>query len=73
MSITNHETTDGTHEECLGDDCVLIAGGGPVGLVLATILASYGVKSVLLERNETTTKYNSWSCGELLSEISNDA
>lgn len=35
---------------------VVIAGGGPVGLLLATVLAYYGVKSVLFERNETTTR-----------------
>ena len=47
----------GHDEERLDDDVVLIAGGGPVGLMLATTLAFYGVKSVILERNETTTKY----------------
>lgn len=36
---------------------VLIAGGGPVGMTLATVLAFYGVKSVVLERNETTTRF----------------
>ena len=44
------------HVERFEDDCVLIAGGGPVGLVLATILSYYGIKSVILERNATTTK-----------------
>jgi len=43
-------------EQTLPDDTVLIAGGGPVGLILATVLAYYGIKSVLLERNDTTTK-----------------
>ncbi|KAH8812864.1 FAD-binding domain-containing protein [Xylogone sp. PMI_703] len=43
--------------ERLDKDCVLIAGGGPVGLFLATVLAHYGVKSVILERNETTTRW----------------
>jgi FAD-dependent monooxygenase len=43
-------------EEALPHGSVLIMGGGPVGLILATILAYYGVKSVILERNETTTK-----------------
>jgi FAD-dependent monooxygenase len=42
--------------ETLSSNCVLIAGGGPVGLLLSVVLASYGVKSVLLERNQTTTK-----------------
>ena len=44
------------HVEYLKDDCVLIAGGGPVGLVLATVLSYYGIRSVILERNATTTK-----------------
>lgn len=43
--------------EVLSDGTVLIAGGGPVGLLLANVLAHYNVKSVLLERNQTTTKY----------------
>lgn len=42
--------------EILPQGTVLIAGGGPVGLTLATVLAFYGVKSVVLERNETTTR-----------------
>ncbi|KAH7110715.1 FAD-binding domain-containing protein [Dactylonectria macrodidyma] len=37
---------------------VLIAGGGPVGLLAATVLAHYGVRSVILERNESTTRDN---------------
>jgi 2-polyprenyl-6-methoxyphenol hydroxylase-like FAD-dependent oxidoreductase len=36
---------------------VLIAGGGPVGMTLALNLARYGVRSVLVERNRTTTKH----------------
>ncbi|TVY34893.1 FAD-dependent monooxygenase [Lachnellula occidentalis] len=43
--------------ETLSSDTVLIVGGGPVGLLLATVLAFYGVKTVLLERNQTTTKW----------------
>lgn len=42
--------------ETLSDDTVVIVGGGPVGLTLATVLAYYGVKSVLFERNQTTTR-----------------
>jgi FAD-dependent monooxygenase len=42
--------------EILPDDTVLIVGGGPVGLLLANVLAYYGVKSLVLERNNTTTK-----------------
>lgn len=36
---------------------VLIAGGDPVGLILARVLSYYGVKSVLFERNKTTTNW----------------
>ncbi|EPR15189.1 FAD-monooxygenase [Sphingobium indicum IP26] len=36
---------------------VLIAGGGPVGMSLALELAHHGVRSVLLERNPTTTTH----------------
>lgn len=36
---------------------VLIAGGGPIGLLLARVLSFYGVRSVLFERNKTTTKW----------------
>lgn len=43
--------------EILPQGTVLIAGGGPVGMTLATVLAFYGVKSVVLERNETTTRF----------------
>lgn len=42
--------------ETLEDDRILIAGGGPVGLVLAKVLSFYGVKSLILERNPTTTR-----------------
>lgn len=42
--------------EVLPEDSVLIVGGGPVGLLLATVLAHYEIKSVVLERNESTTK-----------------
>ncbi|MGH8595358.1 MAG: FAD-dependent monooxygenase, partial [Gammaproteobacteria bacterium] len=34
---------------------VLIAGGGPVGMTLALNLARYGVRSMIVERNATTT------------------
>src|SRR5262245_50461334 len=36
---------------------VLIAGGGPTGLVLAAELARHGVASLLAERNEHTTLF----------------
>ena len=43
--------------ENLPPDCVLIVGGGPVGLILAMTLAHHGVRSVVLERNHTTTRW----------------
>lgn len=36
---------------------VLIAGGGPVGLITAIDLAHFGVRSVLVERNLSTTRH----------------
>lgn len=39
------------------DADIVIAGAGPVGMTLALELARYGVKSILLERNETTTRH----------------
>ena len=39
------------------DTPVLIAGGGPTGLVLASVLANEGIKSVLAERNTHTTQF----------------
>ncbi|MFW2829658.1 FAD-dependent monooxygenase [Sphingomonas sp. ID0503] len=36
---------------------VFIAGGGPVGMTLALNLARYGVRSILAERNPTTTRH----------------
>lgn len=41
----------------LPSGCVLIAGGGPIGLLLARVLSFHGIKSVLFERNKTTTKW----------------
>lgn len=58
--VAVHEQRNGStgeqHVQHLEDGCVLIAGGGPVGLVLATVLSYYGIKSVILERNATTTR-----------------
>jgi 2-polyprenyl-6-methoxyphenol hydroxylase-like FAD-dependent oxidoreductase len=39
------------------DTPVLIAGGGPVGMTLALNLARYGVRSILVERNPSTTQH----------------
>ena len=36
---------------------VLIAGGGPVGMTVALTLASFGVRSLLVERHPTTTRH----------------
>ena len=36
---------------------VLIAGGGPVGLMLAHELEHHGIDAILIERNETTTRH----------------
>src|SRR5262244_1158935 len=36
---------------------ILIAGGGPVGMTLALALARLGVRSMLVERNPTTTRH----------------
>src|SRR5436190_14959623 len=43
--------------EELPSNSVLIVGGGPVGLILAVTLAHHGVRSVLVERNLTTTRW----------------
>ncbi|KAK1725890.1 FAD-binding domain-containing protein [Colletotrichum acutatum] len=43
--------------ELLPRGVVVIAGGGPIGLLLARVLSFYGVKSKLFERNKTTTKW----------------
>ena len=53
-----HEPLAGSEvvNDRVGEDTVVIAGGGPVGLILATVLARYGLKSIVLERNESTTK-----------------
>lgn len=39
------------------DTPVLITGGGPVGMVLALELARYEIRSILVERNESTTSH----------------
>ena len=36
---------------------VLIVGGGPVGLATALELARHGVRSLLVERHDTTTRH----------------
>jgi FAD-dependent monooxygenase len=44
-------------EHILPSNEVLIVGAGPVGMVTAVVLAFYGLKSTVLERNDTTTKW----------------
>ena len=36
---------------------VLIAGGGPVGMTLALELATHGIRTIVVERNSTTTRH----------------
>jgi len=36
---------------------VLIAGGGPVGMTLANVLADFRIRSMLVEKNSTTTRH----------------
>jgi 2-polyprenyl-6-methoxyphenol hydroxylase-like FAD-dependent oxidoreductase len=57
MAASQPATHERVLEEQLEKNTVLIVGGGPAGLVLATTLAYFGVKSVVLERNDTTTRY----------------
>jgi FAD-dependent monooxygenase len=44
-------------EHKLPHGTVLIAGGGPIGLTLARVLAHYDVPSILFERNNSTTDW----------------
>jgi 2-polyprenyl-6-methoxyphenol hydroxylase-like FAD-dependent oxidoreductase len=44
-------------EETMKSVPVLIAGGGPVGMTLAKVLAHFGIRSMLVERNATTTRH----------------
>src|SRR3981189_1369436 len=39
------------------DTPVLVAGAGPTGLVLASVLSGYGINCVLVERNTHTTRF----------------
>ena len=39
------------------DTPVLVVGGGPTGLVLASVLSHYGINCVLVERNTHTTRF----------------
>jgi FAD-dependent monooxygenase len=44
-------------EHTFPDDTVVIVGGGPVGLILARVLSTHNVTSVLFERNASTTTW----------------
>ena len=44
-------------ERTLPPGTVLIAGGGPIGLTLARVLAYYDIPSILFERNNSTTDW----------------
>ena len=44
-------------EHRLPQGTVLIAGGGPIGLTLARVLAYYDIPSILFERNASTTDW----------------
>ena len=47
--MQNNKTTN-TYQDCwLRQVPVLIAGGGPVGMTMAALLASYGVASLVIE------------------------
>ena len=47
----------GIPTQVLTDDTVVIVGGGPVGLILARVLSNRGVRSLLFERNQSTTTW----------------
>jgi FAD binding domain len=49
MTIVSSETVTSTP--------VCILGGGPVGLLLSSILSGYGVKHCIIERREVPTKH----------------
>lgn len=55
MAQSNQNHDDTLH--ILPTNTVLIAGGGPVGLLLARVLSYYGTRSILFERNKTTTSW----------------
>lgn len=46
--------------ESLPNDHVVVVGGGPVGLVLALVLARQGIPTVLLERSVSITRYEAF-------------
>jgi len=55
MAELNHDHT--ANVQTLPSGTVLVAGGGPVGLLLARVLSFYGTRSILFERNKTTTSW----------------
>src|SRR3954451_23839444 len=57
VGVSSHRRGGVPAMTLLIDTPVLIAGGGPTGLVLASVLAHEGIKSVLAERNTHTTQF----------------
>ncbi|CAG9988752.1 unnamed protein product [Clonostachys byssicola] len=53
--ITESRPTPELHQ--VPDDTVLIIGGGPVGLMVASVLAYFGVRSIVFERNAEPTRW----------------
>ncbi|KAF4465947.1 FAD binding domain-containing [Fusarium albosuccineum] len=51
------EKESGLPVRVVEDDTILIIGGGPVGLMTASVLAHFKVKSMILERNTEPTKW----------------
>jgi FAD-dependent monooxygenase len=49
------ETTDRRHVP--DEAAVLVVGAGPVGLITSLQLAKHGIRNVLIERNNDTTKW----------------
>lgn len=57
MPSVSHENIETS--KVLADDCILIVGCGPVGLLTAAVLAFYDIHSVIIERKSNTTRYGS--------------
>lgn len=57
MSMSSDSDPHGSPPDTEVDTPVLIAGGGPVGLMMALELDYRGVDAILIERNPTTTRH----------------
>lgn len=53
----NANANGGSDTKVLPRGTVLIAGAGPVGLILTRVLSHFGVRSAVFERNKSTTKW----------------